>query len=64
MPEHRKPPGCNMALPGVYLEGVDQFDAAFFGINRSEAQHMDYRQAQVGREMIGPCYPFPLGNSG
>jgi len=39
-------------MPGAYLEGIDCFDAHFFGISPAEASHMDYKQSQVSQYLF------------
>lgn len=46
MPADRKQEQ-NVKLPGAYVDGIDQFDANFFGMSPAEASHMDYHQGQV-----------------
>ncbi len=42
MPEWRRGPG--QALQGGFIDGIDQFDAAFFGQSAAEARMMDPQQ--------------------
>lgn len=46
MPSERKL-DWSVKMPGAYLDGIDRFDAEFFGFSHAEASHMDYHQCQV-----------------
>ena len=44
LPPERKGDLDMEPIPTAYLDGVDTFDAHFFGVSQAEALHMDYHQ--------------------